>query len=181
MRNLFIVLAKLMGLVMLYWAILTAVTMAFGLGSVYNSDPLERGFILSGLIASCVNLILSLGMALLLVFRTNWLADRVKVPGGDIPSMPDVAVIMRIGVQLIGIYIIATGIPWLTTSLINSNLLFRPFMERRTPLVAGEVLSIILPAAVKVAIGFFLALKATPIINWINPDNNRIIPAGYRD
>ncbi|MFP4581429.1 MAG: hypothetical protein ACLFQ6_11935, partial [Candidatus Sumerlaeia bacterium] len=73
------------------------------------------------------------------------------------------------------------GIPWLTTSLINSNLLFRPFMERRTPLVAGEVLSIILPAAVKVAIGFFLALKATPIINWINPDNNRIIPAGYRD
>lgn len=115
MRGLFIVGAKLLGIYLLYWAIMSIlVSISFLLhassgGTPFSSELFEKTIVL-------MNFSIVLIFVFVLLFKTEWLADKIKLPGD---SLGHTAVVtsanLRLGIVFIGIYIFVTHIGGLIT------------------------------------------------------------------
>jgi hypothetical protein len=161
MRRLFLVLAKLVGLLQLYWALAGFIQ----IGPIFTmlhapSGPIQVEQILTNLIGIVLYFALSLGMAWLLLARTEWLADRLKVQDeGGVDGL-DKHPMLLVGVKLIGVYVTVLAIPSLARALLNS-----------WQILAGQIgLRVwhgIIPSALQLGIGLFLALKSDKVVEII--------------
>ncbi len=112
MREWFIVGAKLLGLYYLFSALTFIVSSSGLIASIIRSRESIMGSSSGDIIlVSCFSIIATLGLAYILIFQTDWLADRFKLaalsqatPGGLAGSR------LQTGIILIGIYIFCTHI-----------------------------------------------------------------------
>ena len=157
MRNLFIVAAKLFGVLQIFSVIgnLGQLVVAFGL-----LDTTMGSRLYASAVASFALLIVSIGLSCLLLFGTGWLADRLGIPSEGVNVRLDRESGLLLGVQLIGVYTLTWAIP----SLIRS------FAGRRTQLFEHEKTfdwhNWLVPA-LEVAIALFLMLKSEVVLAWL--------------
>lgn len=111
MRRLFVVFAKLLGLLQIYWALLTFVQIGFVFTMFDHSGSNQSGQILASLIGTFLYFAMALGMAWLLLVRTEWLANKLKIQADDqLPTLSD-DTILHAGIKVVGIYILVNAIP----------------------------------------------------------------------
>ena len=101
---------------------------------------------------------MTFAMAWLLIFRTEWLADRLNIPTSDCAQSPSVNTLLVAGTKLIGLYVIVQGLP--------------PFVEVlfqiRNLLYSGIFMwSSVFLALTRLIIGGFLVMMTDPIVRFI--------------
>ena len=111
MRNLFLAGAKLLGILALYWAILIIPQIGFFLSvrTTMSEGNYSGTWLFSGIVLS---FILPLIFGLILIFRTEKIADILKIKESkeqEFKSKQDD--ILRIGIILVGIFLVASAIP----------------------------------------------------------------------
>ena len=137
MREWFIVGSKLLGIYFLYWALTTLPqSIAIGMSSFSESVILDKwpsnlAIFLSSISATIVMII----FAFVLLFKTNWLADTLKVTRQSHNSETQYSAgMLQTGISLIGIYIFCTKIG----SLIQAYMENRAVSRMLSPFIATQ-------------------------------------------
>jgi hypothetical protein len=170
MRRLFIVLAKLVGLLQLYWALVNFMQIGFTLSMVGRSESTQFGQILVSVIGLGAYFLLSLGMAWLLLARTEWLAGRLRIlDDAEIEGL-DKHPVLLVGVKLIGVYVTVYAIPSLARALLDAQRLWQGQ-------IGLQVWNRIIPAALQVALGLFLALRSEKVVEVMTKKQERAEPS----
>jgi len=174
MRNVFNALTKLVGLWMFLMGIVhvlhALITTVFTSSS---SDSIGHCLLLGGIYLVAAGVYFSL--AWLLINKTDWVADRAKVPWDESPCQPlessALRPILPMGIQLIGLYFLFTAIPQLTHAVLDTssiaNLLYPGAYSTRT---GNEVFGFIiacLPGGVQICLSLLCLFKADAIVKVI--------------
>ena len=121
MRNLFIVAAKLLGLLQLFAALAYVTQSAFALGVYRAWVEAQLSIYSSSMFAVWgIFILLSFSLAWVLVAQTEWLADRLRIRGDQESADLSDSRILRIGVKLLGFFFIASSLPYLGSSLVRA-------------------------------------------------------------
>jgi hypothetical protein len=160
MRNLFLVLAKLFGVLQFC----SALTSLVQIGSYFATSGGLSSILTSGNVAFLVEtasfLVVWMGTAWLLLARTEWLADRLGIHDGPEITGLDREPLLVVGVTLIGIYLTVQAIPELAGELAElgargfSQINWRPWNR-------------IFASVVRLGLGLFLTLKSAKVIEMI--------------
>jgi hypothetical protein len=166
MRNLFIVLAKVVGLLQI--------------ATVINYLQFQIGYInyivgsedwLYSLRSQLVNMVgysmcmgLVLGFAWVLLFRTNWIANRLGIPEGEELSGPKQDSFLPIGIKLLGVYILVDAVPGFVWVMIEPRA-FNPDES------AAHFWIRIVPSVLKLAFGLILVGKTSYVMELISGDS----------
>ena len=166
MRRLFLVLAKLVGLMQAYWAFMDLVQIGNMVNAVLGSSPADASdaSLYGSMVGVFVSFPLSIGLAWLLLFRTEQVADFLRVgPDEPVPAFRR-DVLLNVGVKMIGLYLAAEAIPLLARWLFEAHY----FAQRRPRLFhwAG-----ILQPALALVVGIVLIAKTRQIITLITKDD----------
>jgi hypothetical protein len=158
MRKLFIVLAKLIGLLQFYWALINIVQLGIALSQMSSfTSVTEIKLYWVGLLGTGIYFVLATGMAWVLVFRTTWLADRLNIRDeGETGAISEGAV-YRTGLKLIGVYVTAYAIPALAKAVLTHSLFV-------SGLLTVDCWSRILPPVLQLAVGVFIVIKTDKLI-----------------
>lgn len=160
MKKMFIVLAKLLGLVQLYLALLTATQLAVMLGMVVRTDQIPLRGVLLGGVGLAIYLAVSLGIAWILIARTDWLAAKVGIqddtPVEGLERLPA----LLVGICLIGIFVTVESLPRLARILID---LQRAWHYGPHHLIWGQMT----PVLLQLFLGLILALRPNTVVGWI--------------
>lgn len=165
MRRLFLVLAKLLGLLQAYWALgwVGFVQIGVTISMVGRPESTSVGQIVLSLIGIGTYFLMSIGMAWLLLARTEWLADKLRIRDDanieEFGSHPALAV----GVKLIGVYVTVNAVSGLIRTLVDAQRLW----EGQVRLHAWNM---IIPAALQLGLGIFLALKTEKVVGIITKE-----------
>lgn len=169
MRSLFIVVSKVYGLVQAYTG-LTYIFTILPMLRMFTQQPspsdiestMYATFHGEQLALSAISLgamvILTFGLAWLLIFRTEWLADKLKLEASDTPSSPSVKTMLYAGTKLIALFVIVQTIPRLTDVL---------FQLRHMPTLGAYMWSTIAAPVIRIMIGAILMLKTDVLVNFI--------------
>jgi hypothetical protein len=169
MRSLFIVVCKVYGLMQVYTG-LTYIFMVIPTLHILaqRSDSLDAetttvaSFHGEQITLTAISLgsmvILTFGIAWVLILRTRWLADRLHIPDSDASQSPSVEILLHAGTKLIGLFLVVQSIPLLAQGLfqIRHMLSFEPYMWS----------TITLPV-IRLLIGLSLVFKTQLIVNFI--------------
>ncbi len=156
MRRLFLVLAKLMGLFQLYQTIYSGYILIS-----FLAEHLKENLDLASTLCMVCYIVLLLPITWILLFRTEWLADRLGIQDDGEIGGPEKFPVLLVGVKLIGVYITAYAIPSLVTELPSTLAVLKNPNE-------GTLLwHAIIPAVLQVVIGLFLALKSDYVVKII--------------
>lgn len=184
MRTLFIAVGKVFGLLQVYAGLTYVLLMlplmhmvgqaSFTVGAVSVSTAPGSTLALTATSMTAM-LVLTFGVAWLLLFRADWLADRLKIPEKDELSPLNDAVILGVGVRLLGLFAIIQAAPDLIDKLGTISSAVQQLMGVRESMGVGVmertliswVWSSLVPPALKLAFGFLLTLKANTVIKWI--------------
>jgi hypothetical protein len=169
MRSLFIVVSKIYGLVQAYTG-LTYIFILFPMlrmfrrqGGLDDTDAtMHTTFhgeqVTLSAISLIVMVILTFGLAWLLVFRASWLADRLKIPSTDFPAAPSVATLLYAGTKLIGLLVVVQGAPLFAQALFQMHPI-APFGAYMWETITAPLLRIL--------IGVLLMIKTTTVVTLI--------------
>lgn len=181
MRTLFIAAGKVFGLLQIYT----------GLACIASVLPLIRvfcepssstattvktfygsSFTLTAISISSM-LILTFGTAWILLFRAEWLADKLKLPeeGDDVPF--GTAALLGTGVRLIGIFFVVQSAPQLLSNLCRTISSAQQLISLRNSMgsdVLGRALfegiwSGLVAEAVKLTLALLLVFKTDSVLN----------------
>jgi hypothetical protein len=158
MRRIFIVVAKLFGLFQVFWAITYLCSMLPFIGHVEALGTSRTGQIIIQLLSLAVFLVLTLIMVRILLLRTEWLADKLRIPPDDSPINLSNDKFFRTGIQLIGIYILVTSIP----NLVQKTTIAYMY-HGYTGNLTMSLLRTLIPAVLKISLALILAVRT----NWI--------------
>ncbi len=122
MRGWFIVGSKLLGVYYLFSALTFIVSSTGLITSITRSrESIMGSSSVDIFLVSCFGIIATLGFAYILIFQTDWLADRLKLadlsqptPGGPAGSR------LQTGIILIGIYVFCTHIGSLVHAILTN-------------------------------------------------------------
>jgi len=176
MRRLFIVLAKLIGLLQFYWALINIVQLGIGLSQI-SSFTEETGYKQSwiGLLGIGMYFVLATGMAWVLVSRTTWLADKLNIRDEGETGVLSEGAVYRTGLKLIGVYVTAYAIPALAKAVLTLSMMV-------TSLLTVDYWSRLLPPVLQLAVGVFLVIRTDKLIELIAKlekwENRRIYQIG---
>ena len=137
MREWFIAGCKLLGVYLLYSAIITIVDYVL----VYFSEPQDMGktILLYATITSIVNAVLQVLFALFLLIKSEWLADKVKLAEVlHATASPMSRPALRFGMILIGVYVFLTHIGWLISTVWKDQLSFGRNYQGANPFTGTE-------------------------------------------
>jgi hypothetical protein len=167
MRQLFLVLAKLLGLFQLYWALTQFMQISFFITAFSSGvDNNQTGRIMLSFIGWMFYLVVTFGAAWLLLVRNEWLADKLRIQDDKKSEMLDHHSLLQVGVRLIGVYVIVIALPKFASGLVISHNLFGSQ-------VGQNMSNNIIPSALQLAFGIFLAFfskKVVQIISWDDED-----------
>ena len=180
MRQLFLVLAKLLGLLQIVWALplLASLTMFLAtMGMVSESLHQHRAAQIANTLAFSV---FYLAMAWVLLFRSEWLADKLKIQDDAEPRELREIVILRAGVKLIGLFFVVSAIPeaarglsgwiWSVASLGTLRNFARVFWLEST----SSVWTNVLPALLQLGLGLFFAFRTEIVLRWIAEEKKTV-------
>lgn len=159
MRRIFIVFAKLIGLLQIYWTLTYLSSIALFIGQVAKMESSElgqRAIQIGGILGFAL---LAFGMAWLLLARTEWIADKLKIQSNEpLPALSD-DVVLQAGIKVVGVYILANAIPGLARSIAEVC---------AYGLWEGQLMGIwtkIIPSALKIALALLLAIRTDRVVN----------------
>lgn len=165
MRRLFVVLAKLVGLLQLYWSLINLMQIGFTLSMVGRADASEFGRVLVSLLGIVVYFALCLVMVWVLLARTEWLADKLRVVDGAEMERLDGLPVLLVGVKLIGVYMTVHAIPSLARALLDASRIWQG--------QAGlHPWNKTIPAVLQLGLGLFLAMKSARVVAWLPEGEN---------
>jgi hypothetical protein len=161
MRRLFIVLAKVAGLLQLYWTLASFLNV----GSMFftmlgRSDSDANSIFYIGLFLS---LVLLFGTSWLFLFRTEWLADRLKIQGDDEIGNVDMQAVLRAGMRLVGIYVLIYAVPHFVGIMAGSFSL--PLAESKLP---SHFWAKFIPSVIQITLGIFLVFDTEKVATFIS-------------
>lgn len=185
MYALFIAFGRVFGLLQVYYglAYITSMLPALSMMQRATSDATEpvTALTFSGTTVALTTgsmiatLILTFGVAWLLLFRSDWLADKLKVPehGEQAPLSADA--ILHVGARLLGLFVIVHTIPDIVGKLGHMLSSLRQIVSLRDSMGAGMMERMIIDGiwtslvapGIKLALGLVLALKTDSVLNWI--------------
>jgi hypothetical protein len=121
-------------------------------------------------------LALTFGVAWLLLFRSEWLADKLSVPDQETQTPLSADAILGVGTRLLGIFFVVQATPELIGNLGRTISGVQQLMGVRDSMGAGVMGRMVFPAiwanlvapALKLALGLLLALKTNTVLNWMN-------------
>ena len=157
MKKLFLVFAKLLGLVQLYMALLTATQLVVMLGMLVKTDPIPLRGILLGAGGMAVYLVVALAIAWLTLVKTEWLAAKAGIQDDTpVAGLEHVPALLA-GTCLIGIFVTVESLPRLARILIDVH---RAWSYGPHQLIWGQMA----PTLLQVFLGLFLALKPGAVV-----------------
>jgi len=158
----FVVAGKIIGLLQVFWAVTYLASIGLVLGQMARMEPgMARAMAiqLGGIVGYSV---LAFGMAWLLLARTEWLADKLKIPADDpLPSLSD-DVVLHAGIKVVGVYIVATGVPALARAVADAAAI----SAWQSHLSAS--LTRIVPAVLKVVLAVLLTIRTDFVLRVIS-------------
>ena len=151
MKKLFLVFAKLLGLIQLYTALMGVTQMAILMTMISRDASPSLAGILSNISGLAIYLVVSLAIAWGLLAKTEWLAGKVglsdEAPVEGLERVPALVV----GIALIGIFVTVRSLPPLVRALFE----FQQTWNSSQPLALRQLA----PVALQLALGLVLALK----------------------
>jgi len=162
MRRFFLVAAKLMGLLVLYWTItlsnVVGRVMGVGTEMLNQGKTTIYGLVIGGFV---LQVVLSMAMALILLFRTEALARWLKIEADDQPvNLGTVETLLKAGLVLIGVYILAVTVPPFVKGLYDYYLV-------REKVAVAKAVSVMIAPTVQIVLAAVLALRAGGIVDFI--------------
>jgi hypothetical protein len=172
MRRLFIVGAKILGLACIFWVITIASMILYAMGMLLSSARNESFWSLQVLLYSiCIiaYMALSVWFSIVLLFKTDWLADKLKLEkDGPLPHWPELNTLLNLGIILAGLCILAVAMPSLGRSLISfiSQLIWIHRVNVSSSYVIFQYLVFFIADIFKVAIGLIFVLMPGRLISF---------------
>ena len=166
MRNLFLVGAKLLGMLGLYWTILIIPQIGFLLGAnaQMNEDNFSGAWMFSGLL---LYFLLSLAFGLILIFRTEKVADLLRIKKAEVQEIkPKTDDMLRIGIILVGIFLLASAIPKLTKTIFVMAQSLSGLMS----IYSSDLISSIL----QICLGEWLSFSSSKVIHIISKRESKL-------
>ena len=163
MRHVFIVIAKLIGLFQIYWSLTwtCSLFMLYGQMTAIESVAMRQISMWSATVLGCATL-LGFGLGWMLLVKTTWLADKLKIPAdAPLPAVSDDAV-LRVGVKLIGIYFLARAIPEIVGGTVSVN--SYGYMAGGIPAVWIKLV----PVALTLVIALLLTIRTDSVLGLIH-------------
>ncbi len=164
MRNIFIPLSKVLGLYVIYFGLVYALSMLPYLAALFSqSDDSVMSQTMAPIFGTSVTLtgtsyasviLLTIIVAWILIAKTGWLADRVGLPPSDSATPVQASTAVQAGIMLIGLYTIVQSIPALAQAL----------SYVRHSSFHAFTWSMIAPPVLRLAIGLWLVRKPTFIL-----------------
>jgi len=158
MRRFFVVSAKLLGLLQVYWGVAYIGSSAIFLSQLSRMAMSERGgtlIILMGMVGLTV---VHFGVAWLLIARTEWLADRLQIEDDGRPIVLSDDRILDAGIKVLGVYIFVQATPGLIQAVCSAS---------SSGLWVGNVTSIwtmIVPAVLRVFLALLLTIRTSAVL-----------------
>jgi len=148
------------GLLQLYWTLANFLQIGYPLFHMF--EQADTGAANIYYIGMAVYFGLLFGMSWVLIARTEWLADRLKIrEEGEIGKIDSQSVLL-VGVKLIGVYALVYSIPRFAGSLQYLSL---PLVEnQKNP----HILRTIIPAVLQLALALFLTFGSETVIKIIS-------------
>ena len=174
MRNVFIVLAKLIGILQLYWGIsyLAALNMTYSqMKNIQLSKTIPQDSDGIQILPILGYILLTFSMSYLLIICTEWLADILRIKENEDYKKLPINLILQAGIKLIGIYIVALAIPQVFKSLSEWVFTVKQYSSSmHDSMHAQGFFSSIVPLLLKICLGLFATLKTNTIIRIITKD-----------
>jgi len=161
MRKMFLVAAKLLGLMQLYSMLMSSLpflAVSMNYAETYHPSPIQ---VLLGGASALVWTIFYGWFAWLLLFRTDWLADRLKIrdePGDD--RAFDRQAVLPLGVTLIGLYVVIHALPSLITAIMRIQ---SEWIDRFPEKQRGQLVSVI----IQLLLGVWFTFGANQVVSII--------------
>ena len=174
MRNVFHVITKIIGVWLAAWSLLSWIRALFYIGESISLNPesglyISKGPMLIGGI-SLISAGLSILFARVLVFKTDWVADKLKVPKAeDICKLPERSDLLPLGIQLVCLYFLMSQITWMTDG-ISDSLAHRGIQHQESPFLLAVTLA--LPNLVPIILAVLCLFKADAIATFITNKAN---------
>ncbi|NCD35404.1 MAG: hypothetical protein EOL87_18625 [Spartobacteria bacterium] len=183
MRNVFMVFAKLIGLLQLYWGISYIAALSLTFRHMQNSQlptDISQGSAGMQVLPIMGFALLTFGIAYLLMFCTDGLARMLGIKDNQDSDKLPIILTLQAGVKLIGVYLVALAIPEIFKSLSEWIFTIRQYSSGtgddplyaqmfRTAAAQGFFSSII-PSILKLALGLFVAVRTSTVIRLITQD-----------
>lgn len=159
MRRIFIVLAKLIGILQIYWGLTYLSSIALFIGQMARMESSGFGQLaiqMGGILGFAL---LAFGMAWVLLARTEWLADKLKIHSDDqLPVLSDDTV-LRAGIKVVAVYILANAIPGLVKAISEASAY--GLWEGRLTAIWTKII----PSVLQVAFALFLAIRTERVLS----------------
>ena len=160
MRQLFIVVAKLLGFLQLYWSI--ALLGQIGV-AVYmltaQSSPLAHSTVKWGLAGFGAYFLLMLALAWILLAKTDRLADMLGITNEPGPSIISETILLSTGIRLIGLYVVVMAAPAIIKAFLD--------LQGTYHSMGISSWSSVIRSGLELSLGCILALKADSVIPYI--------------
>ena len=118
MRNLFLSGTKIFGLFTLYKAILIIPSIASYLGMIRGHSTADNSLPIRAVILMSLYCLISISFALILLFKTEMLANVLKIKDNEEKRIVlSENVFFKIGIILVGIFILAEAVPKLASTV----------------------------------------------------------------
>jgi hypothetical protein len=161
MRRLFIVLAKLIGLLQVYWGISYLISIPVVYGQMAAMDSTSGFFVVNQVGGFLCYALAAFVMAWLLLARTDWVADKLGIQEDDqLPAVSDEA-ILKAGVKLVGLYVLVHAVPSLVKSVSDGS----SFARGGSWIISR--LSFIIPPVFRILLSLLLLVRTERVLSLI--------------
>lgn len=161
MRRLFLIGAKLLGLLQLFWLVAGSFQLLVGLSAVTRMEGTTQAQTILTIFGGILFLVVSGFLALILLFKTERLAELLHLPSDSDDTRLDQAHLLYVGAKLIGLFVFVRGLSSFVQAL---------FQLRHLAPYSGFMWSTIAPGFVHVVLGLVLLLKTKRVVELITRD-----------
>ena len=186
MRTIFIAVGRVFGLVQVYYGLAYVTSMLPALRMMQRATVGTAGEVTARTFSGTsvalttgsmvATLLLTFGVAWLLLFRTDWLASKLKVPEQDAQTPLSADAILHVGARLLGLFVIIQAVPVLVGQLGRTISAIQQVVSLRDSMGSGVmermifdgIWSGLVAPGVKLALGLVLTLKTDAVLKWID-------------
>jgi hypothetical protein len=173
MRRLFIVLAKLIGLIQIFWGVAYLASFNLMIYEIAGMESTSANQINIQMFGLLVSTLISFGMAWALLLRADWIADKIGIQSNEQNLLFSDEVILLCGIKVVGLYLLSNSIPSLITSTIDSSIYSR-WSAGSVPLFVHS-----LPSVVKIVVALLFVIRTQFVLHLVakgeKADGKRIL------
>jgi len=161
MRRLFIILAKIVGIVLLYRWVLYFTSLLVLFTNISDLEMDDDGSVSLYIVGLIIYILLAVSGSYILILKTDWLADKLGVKDDDVfPSIANDVVLLS-GFKLIGVYVFLNALPAVFTAV------FRVGSYSMAGGLSKYIWTGALPAVIQIILSMFLLVRTESVLNFL--------------